>query len=226
MLPHVLLTFFDLGHRFGEWVHTYRSWIYPILFLILFAETGLIILPFLPGDSLLLVTGTLVAQGTLSAPPALLALLAGAILGNLSNYALGIWAGPRVFHSERSRWFNPSHLHEAHDFFQRYGASTIVIGRLIPIIRTFVPFVAGIGRMSRPRFALYTLLGGGLWVGLLFGAGYYFGNVPVVRANLLWGILAIAGLSVIPVAVHGLRSRRRRTTFRKADAVVSETQDS
>jgi membrane-associated protein len=226
VLPHVLFSFFNLGHRLSDWVHTYRAWIYPMMFLVLFAETGLVILPFLPGDSLLLVAGTLVAQGTLSASPTLLALLSGAILGNLSNYALGAWAGPKVFHYERSRWFNPDHLREAHAFFQRYGASTIVMGRLIPIIRTFVPFVAGIGRMSRLRFVLYTLYGGGLWVGLLFGAGYYFGNVPVVRANLPWGILTIAVLSLIPVAVHGYRAYRRRTTFRKPDGVAPDTQDS
>jgi membrane-associated protein len=222
----VLLSILNLGPAFTHLVHAYRAWVYPVLFLILFAETGLVILPFLPGDSLLLVAGTLVAQGTLSAAPALIALLSGAILGNLSNYVLGTWAGPKVFHNERSRWFNPRHLHEARDFFQRYGASTIVIGRLIPIIRTFVPFVAGIGRMSWPRFLIYTLLGGGLWVGLLFGAGYSFGNVPVVRANLPWGLLAIGVLSVIPVAVHGLRRRRRGKVFRKPDPIAPGAQDS
>ncbi len=212
MITTFVFSILNLSHTFGAFVHAHASWAYLVMFLTLFAETGLVIVPFLPGDSLLLITGTLAAQGTVNPLWAVLALLAGATVGNLSNFWIGSWVGPKVFHYEESRWFNPAHLHQAHGYFQRYGGVTLIIGRLIPVVRTFAPFVAGIGRMHFVRFLLYTLVGAGIWIGLLFGAGYYFGNIPWIRTHLIWGTLAIIVASVIPVGWHLLHRRARPAT--------------
>jgi membrane-associated protein len=189
-------------------VHDYGAWAYAILFAIIFAETGFVVTPFLPGDSLLFVAGAVAAGGALD-PNALFAALAvAAILGNSVNYAIGRWLGRRFFTHAGSRWLNPEHLQRAHAFYERHGGKAVVISRFLPIVRTYVPFVAGMGSMSPARYTAYNVAGGLSWVGLLVYAGYFFGNIPWIKANLTWLILAIIALSLAPLAIAWLRSRK------------------
>ena len=187
--------------------------IYAILFLIVFAETGLIVTPFLPGDSLLFATGALAATAALDIRYSALVLLAAAIAGDAVNYAIGRFAGLRIMHRARTdprwgRWVNPAYIARAHEFFERHGGKAIVLGRFMPIVRTFVPFVAGVAEMSYPAFALYNVTGAIAWVGICLGAGYLFGNVPVVRENFSLVALGIVIVSVLPMVVEYLRYRR------------------
>ena len=184
-------------------------WTYLILFLIVFCETGLVVTPFLPGDSLLFAVGTFAAAGALDVWLIAGLLLVAAVVGDAVNYAIGAAVGPRVFRRENVRFLNRRHLERTHEFYERYGPVTIVIARFVPIVRTFAPFVAGIGRMTYTRFAIYNVAGAVLWVGLLVGAGYLFGNIPIVRRNFSLVILAIIGLSVLPGVVEFVRQRRR-----------------
>jgi membrane-associated protein len=187
------------------------GWLYVILFAIIFCETGLVILPFLPGDSLLFALGALGAiPGTTIHLPILAALLTvAAVIGDAVNYSIGLRAGPAVFHSDQNRFLNKKHLQEAHEFYERYGGKTIILARFVPIIRTFAPFVAGIGKMSYPKFALYNIVGAVLWVGLMMGAGRLFGGIPWVRKNFELVIVAIILISVLPAVIEFLRSRAR-----------------
>jgi membrane-associated protein len=187
------------------------GWLYVILFAIIFCETGLVILPFLPGDSLLFALGALGAiPGTTIHLPILAALLTvAAVIGDAVNYSIGLRAGPAVFHSDQNRFLNKKHLQEAHEFYERYGGKTIILARFVPIIRTFAPFVAGIGKMSYPKFALYNIVGALLWVGLMMGAGRLFGGIPWVRKNFELVIVAIILISVLPAVIEFLRSRAR-----------------
>ena len=182
-------------------------WVYALLFVVVFAETGLVVTPFLPGDTLLFIAGALAGSGLLSGPYAAAVLAAAAIAGNISNYAIGRLVGPRVFH-RRSWLLNRRHLDETHAFFERHGGKTVVIARFLPIIRTFAPFVAGVGAMSWPRFLVYTVVGGCGWVALIFTGGIFFGNLAVVRDHLTPVILGIVVVSLIPAAVLALRRRR------------------
>jgi membrane-associated protein len=178
-------------------VDAYGPWIYALLFLIVFVETGLVVMPFLPGDSLLFVTGTLAGAGLVSYPLAMAVLTAAAIAGNQTNYTIGRAVGPRVFGWEHSRWFNRRAFDNAHTFYERYGGITIVLARFMPFARTFAPFVAGVAQMTRSRFSFYDVTGGALWVGSLVTAGYLFGNVPWVSANLsliIWAFIIVPGL--------------------------------
>jgi membrane-associated protein len=184
------------------------AWVYPILFLIIFCETGLVVTPFLPGDSLLFVAGALAATGAIDVHLLALVLMLAAVLGNTVNYSIGYWLGPRVFHWEQSRWFNRKALDRAHAFYEKHGGKTIVITRFVPILRTFAPFVAGIAQMTHVRFTAYNVVGAVLWVGLLLYSGYWFGNVPWVKDNLTFVIFGIIGLSLVPVAVELLRHRK------------------
>ena len=186
-------------------------WLYVLLFGIVFCETGLVILPFLPGDSLLFAVGAL---GALPGTPINLVLMGvllvvAAVLGDAVNYAIGLRLGPAVFHTESSRWLNRKHLAAAHEFYEKYGGKTIILARFVPIIRTFAPFVAGIGRMSYPKFALYNVTGAILWVGLMMAAGRLFGGIPWVRANFETVIVAIVVISVLPGVIEFLRARAR-----------------
>jgi len=190
-------------------IQDYGVWTYLILFLIIFCETGLVVTPFLPGDSLLFAVGTFAAAGALDLGLTLVLLSAAAILGDSVNYAIGYRVGPRVFRKEGVRFLNREYLDRTHRFYERYGAKTIVIARFVPIIRTFAPFVAGIGRMTYARFALYNVTGGIFWIGLLTGGGYLFGNIPVVRRNFTLVILAIIALSILPGLIEVLRQRRQ-----------------
>lgn len=190
------------------------GWLYVILFAIIFCETGLVILPFLPGDSLLFALGALGAiPGTPIHLPILAALLTvAAVIGDAVNYSIGLRAGPAVFHSDKNRLLNKKHLQEAHEFYERYGGKTIILARFVPIIRTFAPFVAGIGKMSYPKFAIYNIVGAILWVGLLMGAGRLFGGIPWVRKNFELVIIAIIVISVLPAVIEFIRSRARART--------------
>jgi membrane-associated protein len=184
--------------------------VYLLLFLIVFCETGLVVTPFLPGDSLLFVAGTLWAAAGLNVHALAALLIAAAILGNTTNYWIGRYIGPKVFQWKESRWFNRKALDRAHAFYERHGGKTIVITRFVPIIRTFAPFVAGVGSMTHTRFQLFNIAGGVLWVASLLYAGFFFGNIPFIRNNLTLVIFGIVGLSVAPVALEYLRHRLQR----------------
>ncbi len=184
-------------------------WTYAVIFVIVFAETGLVVTPFLPGDSLLFATGALAARG-LIAPIVLGALLsAAAIAGDTVNYWIGQAAGPRVFRRERSRFFNRAYLDRTQRFFEQYGSLTIVLARFVPIVRTFAPFVAGIGRMAYGRFLFYNVFGGIVWVTAFVALGYFFGNLPAVREHFTLAIGVVIVLSGVPVLVELWRHRRR-----------------
>jgi membrane-associated protein len=187
----------------------YGGWTYLILFLIIFCETGLVVTPILPGDSLLFAVGSLCAIGALDLSTTLILLTVAAILGDAVNYAIGYRVGPRVFTREQSRLLNREYLDRTHEFYERYGPVTIVIARFVPIVRTFAPFVAGIGRMTYARFALYNVTGAVLWIGSLVIGGYLFGNIPIVRRHFTLVILAIVVLSVLPGVIEFLRQRAR-----------------
>ena len=190
-------------------VATYGAWVYMILFLIVFCETGLVVTPFLPGDSLLFVAGTIAAAGGMNIHLLVVLLITAAVLGDAVNYWVGHYIGPRVFRSSGSRWLNPRHLERAHAFYERHGGKTIIIARFVPIIRTYAPFVAGAASMTYARFALYNISGAVLWVVSLGYAGYFFGNIPVIKDNLTLVILGIIIVSIMPGIIEILRHRNR-----------------
>jgi len=197
-------------------VNTYGAWVYGFLFAIVFAETGFVVTPFLPGDSLLFATGALCATGALSTPLAFGLLTLAAFTGNAVNYAIGRSVGPRVFSATEGsgisqRLLNRQHLQRAHEFFERYGGKAVVLGRFVPIVRTFVPFVAGAGQMKPSRFVFYNLIGAIGWVGLCLGAGVLFGNVPVVKQNFSLVTIGIVIVSLLPVAFEYVGHRRRKS---------------
>lgn len=181
-------------------VQSYGVWVYALLFLVIFVETGVVVMPFLPGDSLLFVVGAMCGVGLMSYPLSVGLLLAAAILGNQSNYTIGRAVGPRVFQWEDSRFFNKRAFDQAHAFYERYGGITIVAARFMPFLRTFAPFVAGVAQMTRARFMLYDVLGGALWVGGVITVGYFFGNIPWVKLHLdkiIWSMILIPGVVVL-----------------------------
>jgi membrane-associated protein len=189
-------------------IQSYGTWTYAILFLIIFAETGLVALPFLPGDSLLFAAGAFAAQGSLDVTVLFFLLAAAAVLGDTANYWIGRVVGPKVFHDGKSRFFKREHLERTHQFYEKYGGRTIIIARFIPIIRTFAPFVAGIGSMSYARFMSYNVFGGIGWIAAFLFSGYYFGTLPSVKNNFTLVIAAIIVISVIPGVIEFLRQRR------------------
>ena len=197
-------------------VQGYGPWIYGLLFLVIFVETGVVVMPFLPGDSLLFVVGALCGAGLMSYPLSVALLLGAAIAGNQCNYTIGRWVGPRVFHWEQSRWFNRRAFEQAHAFYERYGGITLVAGRFAPFLRTFAPFVAGVAQMTRRRFTFYDVTGGGLWVGGIVTAGYFFGNIPWVKAHLdkiIWAMILAPGALIL---LGAWRSRRRARVLSRA----------
>ncbi|HKQ57343.1 MAG TPA: DedA family protein [Candidatus Eisenbacteria bacterium] len=198
-----------IDHHLDQIIQTYGTGTYFLLFAIVFCETGLVVTPFLPGDSLLFAVGAFAARGSLELIQALLVLMSASILGDSTNYLIGSRVGPAVFHKRGSRWLNPAHLERTHRFYEKHGAKTVILARFLPIVRTFAPFVAGIGRMSYPRFLAYSVAGSVLWVGLFVLAGYFFGNIPVVRDNFSLVVMAIIALSVMPVVVELIRHRMR-----------------
>jgi membrane-associated protein len=205
--------FLHLDKHLAEVIQQYGTYTYALLFLIVFLETGLVVTPLLPGDSLLFAAGSFAGIGALSVWPLFFLLCAAAILGDTANYAIGAYLGPKVFHYPKSRFFNPEHLRKTHEFYEKYGGKTIIIARFVPIIRTFAPFVAGIGSMSYARFLSYNVIGGVLWVAVCVFAGYFFGNLAFVKKNFSLVILAIIVISMLPALVEYLRHRaeaRRR----------------
>ena len=191
-------------------VLAYGAWVYALLFAIVFIETGLVVMPFLPGDSMLFVVGALCGLGLMSLPLTIGLLIAAAVLGNQTNYTIGRRFGPRVFAWPDSRWFNRAAFDRMHAFYERYGGVTLVLARFMPFLRTFAPFVAGVAQMTRRRFTLYDVSGGVLWVASLTLAGYWFGNLPWVQAHLsriIWAMVVIPALLVVAGALRGrLRS--------------------
>jgi membrane-associated protein len=198
----------------AAFVQAYGAWVYALLFLIIFVETGVVVMPFLPGDSLLFVVGAMAGAGLMNLPLVLVLLVAAAILGNQSNYTIGRHIGPRVFQWEHSRFFNKKAFLQAHEFYERYGGITIVVARFLPFLRTFAPFVAGVAEMTRRKFTFFDVTGGLLWVCSLVLAGYAFGNIPWVKENLdkiIWAAILLPGLGVIVGALRA-RARQRRAT--------------
>ncbi len=203
----------NLGENLNHLAGDLGPWFYALMFLIIFAETGLIVTPFLPGDSLLFALGALTAlpSAHLSLPGLLILLTAAAVLGDAVNYAIGARVGPAVFRSKSSWLFNVAYLQRAQEFYERYGAKTIIIARFVPIVRTFAPFVAGIGKMTYGRFAVYNVLGAVLWVLTCTMAGFWFGNIDWVKRHFEMVVLAIIFVSVIPMMVELLLAWRRKT---------------
>ena len=204
--------FFDLilhlDRHLTDLAQTYGAWVYAVLFLIVFLETGLVVTPFLPGDSLLFVAGTIAAAGALNVHALVLLLIAAAIAGDSLNYAIGRYLGPRVFRFDDSRFFKRAYVDRTHAFFERHGGKAIIIARFVPIVRTYAPFVAGIGAMRYRRFLMFNVIGALLWVALLAYAGFFFGNLALVRNNLTAVILGIIVLSIMPGIVEFWRARR------------------
>ena len=207
-----IATFIDivlhLDKHLAVLVQQYGTWIYAILFVIIFSETGFVVTPFLPGDSLLFVAGALAALGGMNIGVLLAVLLAAAVLGNMLNYQIGRFLGPKVFHWEGSRFFNTAALQKTHAFYDKHGGKTLVISRFLPLFRTFAPFVAGIGAMSYSRFTFFNLIGAVSWVGSLTLAGYFFGNLPWVQKNLSVVIIGIIAISLIPVVIGWWQQRK------------------
>ena len=199
---HLVDFILHVDRYLGAFVAHYGAWVYALLFLIVFVETGVVVMPFLPGDSLLFVAGALAGAGLMSWPLACAALLAAAILGDQCNYSIGRYFGPKVFQWEDSRWFNRRAFDRAHAFYERYGGVTVILARFMPFIRTFVPFVAGVAEMTRGKFTLFNVVGALIWVLGLVTAGYVFGNLPWVQANLskiIWALILVPGL----IALYG-----------------------
>lgn len=190
----------NIDKHLETFVAAYGAWIYVLLFTIIFVETGVVVMPFLPGDSLLFVVGTLCGVGLMSFPLAVGLLFAAAVLGDQCNYSIGRYFGPKVFGWPNSRFFNKRAFDNSHAFYERYGGITIILARFAPFLRTFAPFVAGVSEMNRSKFTLYNVVGGALWVGGIITAGYLFGNIPIVKANLekiIWAMILIPGFLVI-----------------------------
>jgi membrane-associated protein len=195
----------------ANFVEAYGVWVYALLFAIIFVETGVVVMPLLPGDSLLFVVGALCGVGLMSLPLSIGLLIAAAILGNQTNYAVGSYFGARVFQWENSRWFNKRAFEQAHGFYEKYGGITLIAARFMPFARTFAPFVAGVAQMSRSKFTLFDVTGAVLWVGGVTTAGYLFGNIPFIKANLdkiIWGAIFIPGALVL---LGSWRAGRKRT---------------
>ncbi|HEV8458216.1 MAG TPA: DedA family protein [Methylomirabilota bacterium] len=209
LIPSLLDILLHLDRHLGEIIRDFGVWTYLILFVIVFCETGLVVTPILPGDSLLFAVGTFAALGALDLAVSLIMLSVAAVAGDSINYAIGYRVGPSVFRGERSRWLNREYLDRTHRFYERHGSKTIVIARFVPIIRTFAPFVAGIGRMTYSRFLTYNVAGGIAWIAIFVLGGYFFGNIPVVKRNFTVVIFAIIVISVLPALVEILRQRVR-----------------
>ncbi|MFC3146163.1 DedA family protein [Piscinibacterium candidicorallinum] len=205
-LTEALRWVLELDKHIGGFWAQYGLWLYVLVFCIVFAETGLVVTPWLPGDSLLFVLGALAAAGGPNVWMLIAILIVAAILGNTSNYWIGRWLGPRVFHYEHTRLLSKDVLMRTHSFYEKHGGITIVVSRFLPLIRTFAPFVAGIGSMPHHRFQLFSITGGIAWVCVFVGAGYFFGSIPVVKNNLPLVIVGVIFISFLPLAFEALRT--------------------
>jgi membrane-associated protein len=208
MLTTLFYSLLALDQTVAQLAGQYGPWLYLLLFLIIFAETGLVVFPFLPGDSILFISGTVVASAGLNIHLLVVTLAVAAILGDTVNYSVGHYIGPRAFDKPDSRWFRQEHLRRTQAFYDRFGGVTIIIGRFVPIIRTFAPFLAGVAGMTYRRFLSYNVIGGVAWIGSLSYAGYFFGNIPWVKQNLTLIVVGIVVVSLIPAASTYLRERR------------------
>ena len=204
-IPALVDFILHLDAHLAELIRDYGVWIYAILFAIVFIETGLVVMPFLPGDSLLFIAGAFAAKGEMNLMAVNVLLIAAAILGNTSNYWIGRYFGPRVFQWENSKFFNRNAFDKAHTFYEKHGAMTIIVTRFLPFLRTFSPFVAGVAAMTHARFQAYNIAGGVLWVVSLSVAGYFFGNIPWVKGHLTAIILALIIIPGLPAVYVGMR---------------------
>jgi len=194
-------------HHLREFSLRYHGWIYSLLFLIIFCETGLVVTPFLPGDSLLFAVGALAAENFMNIWVIYWLLVIAAVLGDTVNYWVGRWVGPKVFQYENSRWLNKKYLLRAHAFYEKYGGRAIILARFVPIVRTFAPFVAGIGTMNYPKFIAYNVIGGFVWITLFLLGGFFLGSLPIVKSNFKLLILLIIFVSVLPIIYEWWRAR-------------------
>ena len=196
-----------LDRHLAVWIAAYGAWIYVILFVIVFAETGLVVAPFLPGDSLLFIAGSLAAVGNMDVHLLVLVLAVAAISGNVCNYEIGRYFGARFFVNDKARFLNPNHLERTHAFFERWGAVAVVLARFVPFLRTYVPFVAGMAKMTRAKYVAYTVFGAATWVGSLVYLGYFFGNIPWIKQNQGLLVIAIIALSLLPILIAAVKSK-------------------
>ena len=213
-MREIIDLFLHVDEHLTTFVATHGRLVYGLLFAIIFAETGLVVTPFLPGDSLLFAAGAIAATGALNVWVVMILLFVASVLGDAVNYSVGRHIGPRVFRPEGrggrlERLLNPKHLERTHEFFEKYGGKAVVLARFVPIVRTFIPFVAGAGSMTYGTFAFYNVLGGALWVVTCVGAGYLFGNIRVIKDNFELVVLGIIGVSVLPMVVEFFRQRQR-----------------
>jgi len=209
LITHYINIFLHLDHYLSSIIQQYGFWTHLILFCIIFCETGLVVTPFLPGDSLLFATGTFAARGELELTVVLALLSVAAIAGDTINYWFGFLAGPKMLERGKIRWVKKEYLDRTHQFYEKYGGGTIILARFIPIIRTFAPFVAGIGTMAYPRFLLYNIMGGTFWVVAMTLLGFFFGNIPIVKENFSFVIVVIIVISILPAVIEAFRQRRQ-----------------
>jgi len=210
MLTTLFYSLLALDQTVTQIASQHGHWLYLLLFVIIFAETGLVVFPFLPGDSILFIAGTVVATAGLNVHLLVALLIVAAILGDTVNYSIGRYIGPRAFDKADSRWFKQAHLRRTQEFYERYGGVTIIIGRFVPIVRTFAPFLAGVAGMTYRRFVSYNVIGGVAWISSLVYAGYVFGNIPWVKRNLTLIVLAIIAISLLPAISTFIKERRAR----------------
>jgi len=210
MLTTLIYSLLALDQTVATLAAQYGEWAYGILFLIIFAETGLVVCPFLPGDSILFIAGTVVAVANLNVHVLVIVLIVAAVLGDSVNYGVGHYIGPKAFQRPDSRWFRQEYLRRTQAFYDKYGGVTIIIGRFVPIVRTFAPFLAGVAQMSYSRFLCYNITGGILWITSLTYAGYWFGNIPWVKENLTYIVIGIVVVSLIPAITTFVQERRSK----------------
>jgi membrane-associated protein len=208
LLAQFLDIVLHLDRHLVAMVQEYGVWVYAILFAIIFSETGFVVTPFLPGDSLLFVAGAVAASGAMDVNLLVFLLVVAAVTGNMVNYAVGRWLGKRFFTDRGSRWLNPKHLEKAHAFYEHHGGKAVIISRFLPIVRTYIPFVAGLGAMDPGRFTAFNVAGAVLWVASLAYAGFFFGNIPWIKGNLTLIIVGIIVVSLVPVVWAWIRSRK------------------
>ena len=216
MITTFVYSMLALDQSLAQLAAQYGAWLYAVLFAIIFAETGLVVFPFLPGDSILFISGTVVAVAGLNVHVLVALLIVAAILGDSVNYTIGHYIGPKAFREPESRWFKRAYLIKTQAFYEKYGGLTIIIGRFVPIVRTFAPFLAGVAGMSYPRFLCYNIVGAVLWIASLVYAGFLFGNIPWVKQNLTWIVVGIIVVSLLPAISTFMKERRESRANRSA----------